>query len=382
MTSTAIHPGARHFSFPLSSFSFTLPSESWDDDFALHRANDLSNAPILEPNDLRCTLSTSQDSRPDSRSMSTLSQLDSQLPTVRLQEWAEPGPSTLQDTPSPIQKTGMTTLKTRIHPLANLPLDRTTNRPSSQIFLNRRTGTTTWMQTSLCPREKTTPGIRLMTMMASTRRTRPSPPVLAGVPSANTLLPLPCPLSRFRWKPWERHFPAPPPCPFSPFLPPDASLSTHIPHLHISLCAVGTRPPALCYNRARLRRKGAGAYERSRVHLTTPSLSCLTGDGILLPYPRHLNRPHQTRHLSIFLLPKPPTLPDLPSCHVSGRSRGGASVRDLPALAPPILLRVSRPKGTRHPAPPPPALDHHPALQVGFFALRRARLIRLQAVHH
>jgi hypothetical protein len=293
-----------------------------------------------------------------------------------------PAPPPLQDMPSPIQKTGMTTLKTRIRLLANLTLDRTSDRPSSQTFPNRRTGTTTWMQTSLCPREKNTPGIRLMTTTASTRRTRPSPPVLAEALSANTLLPLPCPLSRFRWNPWERHFLAPPPCPFSPFLPPDTSLSTRIPHLHISLCAAGTRPPALCYTRARLPRKGAGAYERSRVHLTTTSLSCLTGDGISLPYPRLLNRPHQTRHLSIFLPPKPPTLPDLPSCHVSGLSSGGASVRDLPALAPPMLLRVNRPKGTRRPAPPPLGLDHHPALQVGFFGLRRARLIRLQAAHH
>ncbi len=74
-------------------------------------------------------------------------------------------------------------------------------------------------------------------------------------------------------------------------------LRTRIPHLHISLCVAGTRPPALCYTRARQRRKGAGAYERSRVHLTTTSLSCLTGDGILLPYPPHLNPPHQTRDL-------------------------------------------------------------------------------------
>jgi len=290
-----------------------------------------------------------------------------------------PGPPPLRDMPSPIQKTGMTTLKTRIPPLANFSLDRTTNRPSSQIFPNRRTGMTTWMQTSSCPREKTTPGIHLMTTTALTRRTRPSPPILAKTPSANALLPLPCPLSRSRWNLWERHFPAPPPCPSSPFLPPDAILSTHIPHLHISLCAAGTRLPALCYTRAHLHRKGVGAYERSRVHLTTTSSSCLTDNGILLPYPPHLNRPHQTKDPSIFLLPKPPTLLDLPSCHVSGLSRGGASVRDSPALAPATLLRV---KGTRHPVPLPLGLGHHPALQVGFFGLRRARLIRLQAAHH
>lgn len=202
-------------------------------------------------------------------------------------------------------------------------------------------------------------------------------PRLRKGPSVITPLRLPCTHSRIRRNPLGRS----PPCRVFPFLV-DAGLSTRIPYFCISLCAAGTRPPAPCYTRARLRRKGAGAYERSRVHLTTTSLSCLTGDGILLLYPPHLNRPHQTRHLSIFLLPKLPTLPDLPSCHVSGLSRGGASVRDLPALAPPVLLRVNRPKGTPRPAPPPLGLDHHPALQVGFFGLRRARLIQLQAAHH
>ena len=73
-----------------------MPSESWDDDFVFQRAKDLSNAPIPESksDDPLCPPSTSQDRRPDSHSMSTLSQLDSQIPTVRLQEWAEPGPST------------------------------------------------------------------------------------------------------------------------------------------------------------------------------------------------------------------------------------------------------------------------------------------------
>ncbi|KAF8490132.1 hypothetical protein F5888DRAFT_1808270 [Russula emetica] len=79
MTATAIYP---------------TPAESWDDDFVLQRAKDISNAPIPDSNDPHWSLSTSQDWRPDSRSMSTLSQLDGQLPTVRLQEWAEPGPST------------------------------------------------------------------------------------------------------------------------------------------------------------------------------------------------------------------------------------------------------------------------------------------------
>jgi hypothetical protein len=97
MTSTAIHttpPGEQPFSSPLSSFSFTLPSESWDDDLLLHRAKVNSNAPIPDSNDPRWPLPTSQHWPPDSRTMSTLSQLDGQLPTARLQEWAEPGPST------------------------------------------------------------------------------------------------------------------------------------------------------------------------------------------------------------------------------------------------------------------------------------------------
>ena len=88
--------GAQLFS---SHFSFTLlttPPESWDDDFVFQRAKDLSNAPIPESksDDPHCQLPTSQDWHTDPLSMSTLSQLDGQLPTVRLQEWAEPGPST------------------------------------------------------------------------------------------------------------------------------------------------------------------------------------------------------------------------------------------------------------------------------------------------
>ena len=73
-------------------FPFTLlttPSESWDDDFVFQRAREPSNAPIPQSKDDN-PLSTSQDWRPDSRS----THLDGQLPTVRLREWAEPGPST------------------------------------------------------------------------------------------------------------------------------------------------------------------------------------------------------------------------------------------------------------------------------------------------
>jgi hypothetical protein len=97
-----------------------------------------------------------------------------------------------------------------------------------------------------------------------------------------------------------------------------SSLSTHTLHLYISLSAAGMPLPVPCYTQACPRRKGAGAYERSQVHLTTTSSSCLMGDGILifLPYHRHLNHPHQTRHLSIFLLLKPPTLPDLPKTSI------------------------------------------------------------------
>jgi len=294
-----------------------------------------------------------------------------------------PAPPPLQDMPLLILKTGMTTLKTRpIRPLACLSLDRTTNRPGSQIYLNRRIGTTTWMGTSSYHRERTTHGIHPTMTTASMRRTRPSPRVLAKAfsPSPNTLLRHPCPRSQFPWNPLGNTSLAPPPCPFFPFAP-DGSRSTHIPHLLISLCAAGTRLPSLCYPQAHLPKKSAGAYERSRVHLTTMSLRCLTGDRISLPYPRHLSRPHQTRGLSIFLPPKLPTLPDLPFCHVSGLSRSGESVKDLPALARAMLLRMHRPRGTRHPAPLRLGLDHHPALQVGFFGLLRARLIPHQALH-
>src|SRR6266403_596270 len=92
--------GTRPFALSLSS-SFTsppstAPSESCDDDFVFQRPKDLSNPQSDDP---RCSPSTSQDWHPDFQlshhpSMSPLSQLDGQLPTVRLLEWAEPGPST------------------------------------------------------------------------------------------------------------------------------------------------------------------------------------------------------------------------------------------------------------------------------------------------
>lgn len=86
-------------SSPVSSFSPALlfffiaaPSESWDDDFVFQRAN----LPIPESDDPPWPASTSQDWRPDSilPHLHSMSHLDGQLPTVRLQEWAEPGPST------------------------------------------------------------------------------------------------------------------------------------------------------------------------------------------------------------------------------------------------------------------------------------------------
>ena len=97
----ATSAGARPFFFTTFivlislALSSTAPSESWGDDFAFERANDPSNAPIPESDDPHWSLSTSnQDWHPDSRPISTLSQLDTLQPAVRLQEWAEPGPST------------------------------------------------------------------------------------------------------------------------------------------------------------------------------------------------------------------------------------------------------------------------------------------------
>jgi GXGXG motif len=135
----------------------------------------------------------------------------------------------------------------------------------------------------------------------------------------------------------------------------------------------GTHPPALCYTPSPPMQKGHRCLRKKSRPPDNNIFELLDRRRDIAPLPSHLNHRHQTRDLSIFLLPKPPTLPDLPSCHVSGLSRGGASVRDLPALAPAMLLRVNKPKGTRR-----------PVLQVGFsvFGGHIARLIRLQAAHH
>ena len=104
------------------------------------------------------------------------------------------------------------------------------------------------------------------------------------------------------------------------------SVNTYSSLAHLPLRG-GNVSAHICYTRAHLHRKGIGAYIESHLHLTTTSSSCLTDNGILLPYPPHLNRPHQTKNSSIFLLPKPPTLLDLPSCHVLGLSRWGVVLR-------------------------------------------------------
>jgi hypothetical protein len=82
-------------SHPPSFFSLPVPSESWDDDFVFQRTKDLSNVRKSESDDPRWSMSTSQDWRAETlrthHSLSSLSQIDA---PVRLQDWAEPGPST------------------------------------------------------------------------------------------------------------------------------------------------------------------------------------------------------------------------------------------------------------------------------------------------
>ncbi|KAI9461876.1 hypothetical protein F5148DRAFT_1214570 [Russula earlei] len=77
--------------------TLTAPSEIWDQDFVFQRAKDLPNIQKPELEDPRWSMSTSQDSRPEPHhSMSSLSQPNGQMPSMRLQEWAEPGPATPQ----------------------------------------------------------------------------------------------------------------------------------------------------------------------------------------------------------------------------------------------------------------------------------------------
>ena len=105
MAATALHPApgaSPTFSFISSLFFLTrlaffpvASSETWDDDFVFQRAN----LPTPDSDDPSWSPPTSQDWRPDSilphlHSISHLDGLDAQPPTTRLQEWAEPGPST------------------------------------------------------------------------------------------------------------------------------------------------------------------------------------------------------------------------------------------------------------------------------------------------
>jgi hypothetical protein len=138
----------------------------------------------------------------------------------------------------------------------------------------------------------------------------------------------------------------------------------------------GALLPSRYYPRAPLRKKGAGAYEKSRVHPTTTFSSCLTNSKISHPYPPHLNHPPRPRDPLIFHPLRPPALPNPPSCHVSDPSRGGESVRDLRALAPVILRRVYRQRGMRHPVLLHFSLNLRPGPQVGFFDLRRRQTQR------
>ncbi|KAH9954540.1 hypothetical protein BC827DRAFT_1272511 [Russula dissimulans] len=84
----------------MAAATVTAPSsqETWDDDLVFQRAKDIPNIRKSESDDLRWSMSTSQDWRPDPplthQSVSSLLHLDPQPPTVRLQEWAEPGPAT------------------------------------------------------------------------------------------------------------------------------------------------------------------------------------------------------------------------------------------------------------------------------------------------
>jgi hypothetical protein len=103
-------------------------------------------------------------------------------------------------------------------------------------------------------------------------------------------------------------------------------------------------PCASLFARRERIRPRHGRLRNTHVHLTTMSLSHLSGDRILLPYPRDLNRPHQTRVVDPPSESSNSTLPDPLSCHLSGLSRGSP----LPALAQAMLLRYRSREGYNH----------------------------------
>ena len=206
-------------------------------------------------------------------------------------------------------------------------------------------------------------------------RTRPSPPVTAKAPSANTLLPLPCPLSRHAGTCGR-----------------DISRLPHLVHLlHsylrtqfcqriillISLCAVGARLPALCYTRAHLRRKGRRLQKKSRPpdnNVFKLLVLDRQWDLAPLPSPPQSSSPNQGPI-------------NLPPSEASNSSRSSI----LSCLGSVKRWGIGRrststgpsdaPEGKRDATPRAAASrDHHPAF--GFFGLRRARLIRHQAAQH
>ncbi|KAH9971275.1 hypothetical protein BJV74DRAFT_246160 [Russula compacta] len=350
----------------------TAPSESWDDDFVFQRAKDPSSIRKSESDDPRWSVSTFQDTRAllTHHSMSSLSHLDGQLPQVRLQEWAEPGPSTLprhtlaqtenwdddfeDKSNSPARK---------LPPRPHHKSPRLPEIPEPENWDDDLEG-----NKFVSPRKDQAwdssddeDGIDFADQEEDktvTARPRKSP--LGKFSPPPPLPPLPHPLETV-----GETFPGSPT--MSVFsIPSGRDSATYSSLAHLPLRG-GSASVLAMLPRAPLRRKDVGAYEKSPVHLTTMFSSSSTGNSMLLPYPPHLSHPPRTPHPSNFLLPKPPIPPDPLFCHVSAPSRGGVSVRDLRALALVLLLEVHRPREMRHPAL---LLKLHPGLRVGFFDLR------------
>ena len=279
-----------------------------------------------------------------------------------------PVPPRLRSIPYPKPRTGMMISKIRPTRLPGTHLhDLITSGPSFQKFLNPRIGMTTLTLASSCPPRRIQPGTRRTRRMTK-KRTRPSPHILERSPSSSPLLLLPYPSFHFLLHLQERPSLAHQLCLFFPF-PRDATrLRTH---LWLIFPCVADLPPSPCYRLARLLKKGAGVYGRSRALQTTMSLSSLTGNKILLPYLLHPSPPPQTRPLRISPLLNPQTTtPDPPFCPVSGPSKGGGSARDARALVLVTLSpRASSLAKTRHPVPLHRSHRLHPARPAGFFGL-------------
>jgi hypothetical protein len=300
-----------------------------------------------------------------------------------------PVPPPLQDMPLLILKTGMTTLKTRpIRPLANLSLDRITNRIQAPRYtrtgeLGRRPG---WEQVHITAKKDHAwdssdddDGIDFADQEDKTVRRLAK----AFSPSPNTSPPPPVPSApsspRIRR---ERHFPGSPT--LSVFSIPSGreSVNTYSSLAHLPLrggnaSALAMLPPSPPAQKPR------GAYERSRVHLTTMSLRLLDRrqDIAPLPSPPQSSSPNQgpvdiPPSFRIFQLFQIFHLVTSRVCQ-----EGGVSVKRFTSPGPSDAAEGAQAERDATPRAAASRARSPSRTPSWFFRSSRARLIRRQALH-